>query len=149
MCILGSGLGIIRLLKTCGLFEVLKPELRHYSNAVLKPVKRSFCRPKHWLTMAQELWNLEASGQQVQSVQSLGSLPIVSIKANSFFKPSLWTWVIPLKAANRLRDEMHQELLQLSTNCVQLEAANSGHFVWLDQPEVMVAAVKILLEKIA
>ena len=148
MCVLGSGLGIIRLLKICGMFELLKPELKQYSSAVLKPVKRSFCRPKHWITMAQEMWSLETSGRQLQAINSLGSLPIVSIKANSFFKPSLWTRLIPLGAANRLRDEMHQELLKLSTNCIQLPAQNSGHFVWLDQPEVMVKAVKILLEKI-
>ncbi len=146
MCVLGSGLGIIRLLKICGVFERLKPELRQYSSKILNPVKRSFCRPKHWITMAQEMWSLETSGRQLQAVDSLGSLPMVSIKANSFFKPSLWTRAIPLGAANRLRDEMHQDLLKLSTNCIQLQAENSGHFVWLDQPEVMVQAVKILLE---
>ena len=97
--------------------------------------------------MAQEMGSLEASGRQLQAVESLGSLPMVSIKANSFFKPSLWTQFIPLKTANQLRDEMHQELLKLSTHCVQLHAETSGHFVWLDQPEVILQAVKMLLEK--
>ncbi|MCY7392276.1 MAG: alpha/beta hydrolase, partial [Leptolyngbyaceae cyanobacterium CAN_BIN12] len=60
----------------------------------------------------------------------------------------LWTRLIPLGSANRLRDEMHQEILKLSTNCVQLQAETSGHFVWLDQPEVMLQAVKILSEKV-
>lgn len=147
MCVLGAALGIIRLLKTCGMFELLKPELRQYSGATLKPVKRSFCRPNHWITMAQEMWRLEISGRQLQAVDSLGSLPMVSIKANSFFKPSLWTRLIPLGAANRLRDEMHQDVLKLSTNCIQLQAKNSGHFVWLDQPEVMIQAVKILFDR--
>ena len=148
MCVLGSALGIIRLLKTCKVFELLKPELRQYPSHILNPVTRSFCRPKHWITMAQEMWNLETSGRQLQAIDSLGSLPIVSIKANSFFKLSLWTRLIPLGSANRLRDEMHQEILKLSTNCVQLQAETSGHFVWLDQPEVMLQAVKILSEKV-
>ncbi|MBM0743369.1 alpha/beta hydrolase [Phormidium sp. CLA17] len=147
MCLLGAGLGIIRLLKICGVFELIKPPLRQYPSSTLNRVKRSFCRPKHWITMAQEMWSLDTSGRQLQAVESLGSLPIVSIKANSFFKPSLWTRFIPLEAANRLRDEMHQELLKLSTDCTQLQAETSGHFVWLDQPEVMIQAVKILLEK--
>ncbi|MEX0269090.1 alpha/beta fold hydrolase [Leptolyngbyaceae cyanobacterium UHCC 1019] len=147
MCVLGSVLGIIRVLKTCGMFERLKPELRQYSSTVLNPVQRSFCRPNHWITMAQEMWSLEASGRQLQTINSLGALPMVSIKANSFFKPSLWTRLIPLGAANRLRDDMHQELSKLSTNCIQLQAETSGHFVWLDQPEVILQAVKMLLEE--
>jgi pimeloyl-ACP methyl ester carboxylesterase len=149
MCVLGSGLGMIRLLQISGLFEFLKPELKQYSSKSLYPVKRSFCRPKHWMTMAQEMGSLETSGRQLQIVESLGSLPMVSIKANSFFKPSLWTRLIPLGAANRLRDEMHQALLNLSSNCIQLQAESSGHFVWLDQPAVIIEAVKILLEEIA
>ena len=43
-------------------------------------------------------------------------------------------------------DRMHTQLANLSTNCIQLHADNSGHFVWVDQPNVMIKAVQILLE---
>ncbi len=148
MSILGSALGIIRFLKTMGVFELLKPELRQFFYKDVEVVKRSFCRPKHWLTMSRELFCLQRSGHQAKMAQQFRDLPIVNIKANSFFKPSLWTRFIPLATANQLRERMHEELLKLSTECQQLQASKSSHFVWVDEPQIIVEAVKIILNKI-
>ncbi len=148
MSILGSMLGIIRLLRVFGVFELLKPELRHFSQDSLNWVKRSFCRSKHWITMSREMMNLDKSARQVSIAKHLGTVPIVSIKASSFFKPSFWTIFIPLKGANQLRDKMHVELCNLSTDCLQVEASKSSHFVWLDQPDFIVDAVRTVLDKI-
>jgi pimeloyl-ACP methyl ester carboxylesterase len=148
MSILGSILGIIRLLSVCRVFELLKPELRYFSKDALKWVKRSFCRPKHWVTMSREMINLDKSARQVSVAKHFGTLPIVSVKAGSFFKPSFWTIFIPLQDANQLREKMHVELCSLSTDFSQLEAGESGHFVWVDQPDVIVDAVRIMLDKI-
>lgn len=148
MSILGSLFGIIRVLKVFGVFELLKPELRLVSQKSLHWVKRSFCRAKHWITMSREMINLDKSGRQVSMVNDLGTIPIIIIKASSFFKTSFWTSFIPLKSANQLREKMHSELSNLSKDCVQLEASKSGHFVWVDQPELIIDAVKIVLNKI-
>jgi pimeloyl-ACP methyl ester carboxylesterase len=148
MSILGSILGIIRLISVIGVFERLKPELRQFPQDSLNWVKRSFCRPKHWITMSREMINLDKSARQVSIVQHLGAIPIVSIKASSFFKPSFWTLFIPLKGANHLREKMHVELSKLSTDFLQVEAVKSGHFVWVDQPDVIVDAVRTVLNKI-
>lgn len=91
MSILGSMLGIIRLLRIFGVFELLKPELRYFSQDSLNWVKRSFCRSKHWITMSREMMNLDKSAHQISIAKHFGKVPIVSIKASSFFKPSLWT----------------------------------------------------------
>lgn len=148
MSVLGASLGIVRLLKDCGMFELIKPELRSHPPATLRAVKRSFCRPKHWLTMTRELREIQESGRQIASIEALGKLPLVNIKANSFFKPSLWTQLIPLTAANRLREEMHGKLMQLSSDSQRIETAASGHFIWIDEPEAIVNAVKIILANI-
>ncbi|MGQ4647012.1 alpha/beta fold hydrolase [Lyngbya aestuarii] len=147
MSTIGSILGIIRLLGLYGLFELLKPELRQFSKDSLNSVKYSFYRSKHWITMSREMLNLNKSARQVSIANQLGSMPIVSIKASSFFKPSIWTFFIPLRGANQLREKMHRELRNLSTNFLELQANNSGHFVWIDQPNLIVDAVSILLEK--
>ncbi len=148
MSTLGSILGIIRLLKTIEAFEFIKPELRRFSQHSLNPIKRSFCRVKHWITMIQEILNLDISSRQVSKADQFSALPIVSIKADSFFKPSIWTFALPLKAANQLREQMHAELLKLSNDCIQLEAPKSDHFVWVDSPEVILNAIKIILNKV-
>lgn len=149
MSTLGSMLGIIRLLNNIGVFELLKPELRHFSKKSLNPVKRSFCRSKHWITMSREMLNLDKSARQVSVAKQFGKIPVASIKANSFFKPSFWTIFIPLKGANQLRDKMHTALCNSSTDCVQVAADKSGHFVWVDQPEVIVDAVRTVLSRIS
>ena len=147
MSTIGSTIGIIRLLKVWGVFELLKPELRHCPQNSLDWVKRSFCRPKHWITMSREIINLDKSSRQVSIARHLGTMPIVSIKASSFFKPSFWTTFIPLQGANQLRDKMHEKLGKLSTNCLQVDASKSSHFVWVDQPEIIVDAVKTVIAK--
>ena len=143
-----SILGIIRLLRKCGIFELIKPELRQFSQESRNYVKRSFCRSKHWMTMCREMLNLNNSGNQVTIANQFGSMPIVSIKANSFFQPSWWSFLIPLKAANNLREQIHKDLSNLSTNYVQIQANKSSHFVWIDEPYLIVDAVKILLDKL-
>lgn len=147
MSTIGSTLGIIRLLKVCGVFELLKPELRHCPENSLNWVKRSFCRPKHWITMSREIINLDKSARQVSIARHFGTVPIVSIKASSFFKPSFWTIFIPLQGANQLRDKMHRELGNLSKKFLQIDASKSSHFVWVDQPDVIVDAVKAVVTK--
>ena len=148
MATIGSMLGIVRVLKDLGMFELLKPELRKFPPDQLRAVKRSFCRPKHWITMARELWSLDKSGRQMPMGSHLKGLPIVNIKSASFFKQAPWTILIPLKAVNQLRDRMHQKLQQLSTPSVQIKASNSGHFIWIDEPILITQAIAQVLTQI-
>ena len=148
MSILGSILGIVRLLRAVGLFEVIKPELRRSPRQHLMPITRSFCRPKHWITMSRELVSLKTSGQQVSAARDLGDLPLVSIQSQAFFHASLLTVALPLRAMDRLREQMHPQLLQLSTRSAQLQGDRSSHFVWTDQPEVILNAIQIILKTI-
>lgn len=112
MSVLGSTLGFIRLFSFLRIFEVLKPELAHFPKHSLNWVKRSFCRPKHWMTMSREMMNLDKNSHQISQAKNFDSIPIVSIKASSFFKPSFWTTFIPIKSANNLRERMHAELCE-------------------------------------
>ena len=145
MSILGAGLGIIRALGTIGLFEVLKPELSQHGRQERKIVKSSFYHDQHWLTMARELMSLDRSSHQLKIANNLGDLPIISIKSQTFFKPSLFGLLMPLKAINKLRDQMHYHFSLISTNYTEIVASKSSHFVWLDEPEIIVSAVQKLL----
>lgn len=42
---------------------------------------------------------------------------------------------------------MHINLLQLSHNTTQLSAPQSSHFVWIDQPQMIITAVKQLISQ--
>ena len=52
----------------------------------MRQVKRSFYRPKHWFTMAQEMWNLSKSGEQLRIANDLDGIPIINIKSKTFLR---------------------------------------------------------------
>ena len=145
MAVLGSALGIVRVLGNCGLFEVIKPELNKFPPEIRNRIKRSFYRPKHWLTMTQEMWNLDASGDYLKTANDLEGIPVVNIKSKTFFKRNFFTWILPLKTIDRVRDRIHSDLSLVSTNYSQINASRSSHFIWLDEPELIVNGVKSLL----
>jgi pimeloyl-ACP methyl ester carboxylesterase len=149
VAILGASLGIIRVISAIGLFEILRPSLRKFPKENLDAVKRSFCRPKHWWTMAQEIWGLDRSAQQISVAQDLGDLPIISIKAKHFFAPSIVTFLLPIRMMDRLRDKMHDSLGKLSSDVTQVPAEGSDHFVWVEEPEIIIRAVTEMLAKYA
>jgi pimeloyl-ACP methyl ester carboxylesterase len=145
---IGAALGIVRLCGNLGVFELIKPELKKFSTVDRAHVKRSFYSAHHWLTMGQEMWSLDQSGRQLKTADDLGDLPIVSIKSQTFLRPLLGIKFLSLPTADRVRDRIHQALLQLSTNSRQVLANRSSHFVWIDEPEIIVNAVAELLEYI-
>ena len=144
MSVAGSALGLIRILQQLGLFQIISPKLRQYSQAQLAPVLRSFVRPKHWFTMAREMWSINASNEQLRQTGSLGTLPVINIKASNFFNPAPLLKILPLETTNELWTKMHHNLMRLSTQSLSLPA-QSSHFVWVDQPDAMLEAIDRML----
>ncbi len=146
----GAVIGIVRILGSLGIFEIIKPELKRCEPTRLKQVKRSFYRASHWLTMAREMSSLDTSGKQLRVANDLGDLPVINIKAATFLRIPLptifWRWL--MNPADRARDQIHLALAKVSTNAQQLLAPQSSHFVWVDQPEVMVDAVEKMIDRI-
>lgn len=146
MATFGSLFGLIRLLGDLRIFELIKPELSKFDRTTLPRVKKSFYSHNHWITMAREIWNLDKSARQVSKINNLGNIPIINLKANCFFKRSLFNFYMPLKSVDRLRDKMHERLLKISNNCSQIQTNNSSHFVWIDEPELIIRASEELLK---
>lgn len=146
MSVFGSLFGIIRLLGAIGMFELIKPELKQFSPLQRRRIKRSFYSYRHWLTMARELINLDRSSHQVKVAQQL-NIPIISIKSETFFRPSWLTFLLPRKKIDRLRDKMHANLADLSNDFTTVAADNSSHFVWTDRPEIMIRAIQQLIDR--
>ena len=142
---ISAALGIVRLAGILGLFELFKKELLKFPSLELKRLKLSFYSSKHWATMFREVRNIKKSSQQMKQTGSLGNMPLVVISANSFLKRSFFTALLPLRQVDESWNQMQAELLKLSTNSKQIIAAKSSHFIWVDEPEVMVKAVRELV----
>ena len=96
--------------------------------------------------MTRELWNLRRSGSQLLEAEHLGHLPVASIQADTFLHPSIWNSFLPIRSANELHDRIHPRLARLSTRVKIFGAPGSDHFVWVERPDVMLEAVKHVLE---
>jgi pimeloyl-ACP methyl ester carboxylesterase len=146
---IGAALGIVRILGLLGVFEIIKPELKRCDPIRLKQVKRSFYRASHWLTMAREMSCLDSSGRQLRVANDFKNLPVINIKAATFLRIPLpaifWGWL--MHPADRARDQIHLALAKISNNSRQLLAPKSSHFVWVDQPEVIIDAVEQMINQ--
>ena len=94
------------------------------------------------------MWNLDTSGRQLKAADNLGDLPIISIKSHTFLRPLFGIKLLSLHPADRVRDRIHLDLLKLSTDTQQILAARSSHFVWIDEPEIIVNAVTSLHDRL-
>ena len=142
-----SQVGVLRLIGEMNLLPILKDikqEIQKYPLAVqtLFDTYKSFCyRPDYWATASSELANIKKSFEGLQSVTSLGSLPLVVLSQGS--------------KDSKMSDERFQQwtslqldLTKLSSNSQRIVAENSGHLVQLDQPELVVGAVQRLIESV-
>ncbi len=142
-----SQVGVLRLIGEMNLLPILediKREIQKYPLAVqtLFDTYKSFCyRPDYWATASSELANIKKSFEEVQSVTSLGSLPLIVLSQGS--------------KNSKMSDERFQQwsslqldLTKISSNSQHIIAENSGHLVQLDQPELVISAVQRLIESV-
>ena len=142
-----SQVGVLRLIGEMNLLPILediKREIQKYPLAVqtLFDTYKSFCyRPDYWATASSEFANLKKSFEEIQSVTSLGSLPLIVLSQGS--------------KDSKMSDERFQklaslqlDLTKLSSNSQRIIAENSGHLVQLDQPELVISAVQQLIESV-
>jgi pimeloyl-ACP methyl ester carboxylesterase len=144
----GASLGIVRFLGIIGLFEIIKPELLKFPKKTLKIVKYSFYSGRHWLTMFREMWSLNNSGYQLQNISDFGNMPIINIKAKTFLKIGWQRFYFSIPPADKLRNKIQSNLLLLSHNCEQILTEKSSHFIWIDEQEVILTAVKKIINKL-
>jgi pimeloyl-ACP methyl ester carboxylesterase len=145
---ISAHLGMVRLAGLMGLFEFFKKELRQFSQADLIRLKISFYSAKHWEAMFREVRDINTSSEQIKHTGSLGNMPLTVVSVQQFLKRSLLTFFLPLRQVDEAWTKMQPELLKLSSNSKEIVAENSGHFVGIDDPEVIIKAVSELIEEV-
>ena len=99
----------------------------------LLPVLQAFwSQPKPFYALASQLESLPDSARQVaEAGDRLGELPLVVLSAGN---------------ATSVRRLAHESLARSSTRGRHLVATASGHWIQLDQPELVVAAIRSVVE---
>ena len=93
----------------------------------------------------QEGFDFNRSAAQVRATRPLGSLPLVVLSHGR----APWPSDLPAGVTARLErvwGALQDQLARLSSDSVRVIARSSGHFVQLDQPQLVIAAVQQVVE---
>jgi pimeloyl-ACP methyl ester carboxylesterase len=86
------------------------------------------------------------SAQQTAATSSLGDMPL-AVLSHDPDKPSAELPADLAKQTNDAWEKMQEELAQLSTRGTQTVAKNSGHYIQIDRPEVVIEAVRSVADQ--
>jgi pimeloyl-ACP methyl ester carboxylesterase len=93
-----------------------------------------------------ELKSISESAAQTAATGTLGSLPLAVLSQD----PHAPQYDLPedlVKPTNDAWQQMQNELAQLSTRSTHITAKNSGHYVQLDRPDVVVDAIRKIVDQ--
>jgi pimeloyl-ACP methyl ester carboxylesterase len=112
--------------------ERLVGEVRKLPPDVHPMVEAVWCQPKCFRAMADHLAALEETAAFVSSVTALPSVPLVIISSGDRSPDTL---------------AKHRQLTRLSPHSRHIVAENSGHWIQFDQPDLVVSAVREVIEQ--
>ena len=144
---IASRIGLVRLIGEANLLPILKnlkKDLQKYPlvvQAVFDTFKSHCYRPHYWATLSSERANIRKSFEQLREVTSLNNLPLIILsqgsKAPEVSDERVQRWA-----------ELQSDLTRISLDSKRIVAEKSGHLIPFDQPELVVDAVKQLVEKV-
>ena len=105
--------------------QKLSPELRLVAS-------KAWLRPKFYEALASQMESLPESAAEISGVNDLGEIPLIVLTASN---PS----------PHRLREQ--EEAARLSTNGVHRIARNSGHWIPVDEPQLVIDSVLDILRQ--
>ena len=142
-------LGLVRLASLVHLLPELERAVERFPPEVRPVVRAGYYRTQTYDTLAAEFATYGQSSDQVQAAPArLEDTPLQVLVAGSYEYPS---WC-PLSAEQQ--QQLHQAWLQRQTQLARLSsqgvltvAENSGHWIQLDQPELVIGAIRQVVER--
>jgi hypothetical protein len=93
-----------------------------------------------------ELKSFPESAAQAAATGTLGDMPL-AVLSHDPDKPSAELPPDLAKPTNDAWEKMQEELAHLSTRGTQMIAKNSGHYIQIDRPEIVIDAVHNVVEQ--
>ncbi|MDA1373019.1 MAG: alpha/beta hydrolase [Proteobacteria bacterium] len=103
--------------------------------------------PGNWIGMAEENFAVQELFDEARNIDSFGDTPLAIIAGTD---PERWDSApdrIPKEKLSSAMLELQRSLLNLSTNSELTLANESGHYVQLQQPELVVEAIRRVISK--
>jgi pimeloyl-ACP methyl ester carboxylesterase len=111
--------------------DILPPE---YARVFLESQKKENC----------EHVDLLESAAQIRGLAPLRRISLIVITARLIQWPQDW----PAKQLDKARFEMQEDLVRLVPNAAHIIAEKSGHFIQLDQPTIVIGAIRKVVEEV-
>lgn len=144
--LLGGPLGrslLARINRAALASECAKPLAPHVAEVLDRTMARG-TQPSVLRTVVAELAALQASCAQIREFDAAGRFPTVPLRVISQGRPRRSRTLQNLQGQFQA---LHQQLLQLSPDSKHVLAERSGHLVPLEQPELIVEAVRDVLAR--
>lgn len=93
-----------------------------------------------------ELKSVSESAAEAGASGTLGDLPLVVLTQD----PNAPQYDLPedlVKPSSAAWQQMQKELAQLSTRSTQIIAKNSGHYIQLDRPDLVIGAIRTMVDR--
>jgi pimeloyl-ACP methyl ester carboxylesterase len=101
--------------------------------------------PRSLPAVMEELTNFEKLGNEAGAISSFGDIPLIVITGTGEQRMDEFTNKDLGEKFIKAWMEMQTELLSLSSDSRQIKANKSGHYVQLEQPELVIEAVRSLI----
>lgn len=110
-------------------------------------IRAAECNFHSALESVEELKAFSKSAMQTEATGSLGNLPLAVLSSDpSMPRPELPEDLV--KPTVDAWQQMQEELAHLSTRSVRVVAKNSGHYIQINRPDVVIEAVRNMVEEI-
>ncbi len=132
-----GGTSLPALLARVGLARLMEGSLGAIQNLPLEEKQANLAfgvTPRFAQTFLDEGRGMSEGGAQARAVTTLGSLPLIILSRG--------------KNQDAKHTAAQTALLQLSTNSQQIYADKSAHYIMMDQPEMVVAAIVKMVERV-
>lgn len=144
-----TSLGVSRLLMAFDLLPPLFAQQEDRMASDIRPMLRAgWAQTRYFATMADEAAALEETCLQVRRADPLGDLPLTILTATG---PTWWPDMpsdLDQVKFRRMWLQWQTDLTKLSTNSRHVFADQSSHFINFDQPELVVGAVREMVERL-
>jgi pimeloyl-ACP methyl ester carboxylesterase len=120
-----------------GLFQKFPPSMRSLAKAL-------YSQTQFGQTFAQESAAVSVSMNQIEQIRQIKPFPDIPLIVLSAGKPD---FDITQEVLEKLQ-ELHADLANESPQGVHVIAHDSGHAIQLDKPEIVIDAIRQVVEKI-
>lgn len=137
-------IGLFRLVVMFDKLPLANDLFKKLPQSMQQSAKAVYAQTKFWQAFGQESAAFQASIKQVEQARSTKLFPEIPLIVLSSGKPDFGA----TQELIQVMQQLHADLANESSQGIQIIADNSGHAIQLDEPELVVDAIRQVVKKV-